>query len=181
MKLDGVDSLFDVLYSGNRRCRLPHQPEPRGQLQSFVAVRHPHRHLRWQSFQQHGTVEDIHIGVAVFALYAGPHLAAELVRNELQPVANAEHRQPERQHLGVRRRGVGVIHRARPAREDDADRVIAFDLRDGSGARENGGKDVLLANATRNQLRILRAEIKNNDGFKCGVFHGLISQNRVRL
>ena len=121
-----------------------------------------------------------HLGMAVFPLYARTHFAAKFVSNELQPVANAEHGHSHGKDAFVGRRCIGIVNRAGPAGKNDADRVVILDFRQRGGTRQNGGENVLLADAARNQLRILRAEIKDDDGFNRGMFHVLISQNHRR-
>ena len=66
--------------------------------------------------------------MAVLALGGRPNFAAERVHHELQPIANAEHRQPELKHPLVGQRRVFVIHRRRPARQNNSYRRIAADF-----------------------------------------------------
>ena len=46
------------------------------------------------------------------------------------------------------------------------------------GAGENDGKNILLANTTRNQLRVLRTKVQDNDR---GGVHALVFQAYRRL
>ena len=177
MELHGEDAPGAVFDGGDRGGGFADQLEALRQLQRFIAMRHPDAHLGGQCLKQRRVVAEAHLGVAVFALYARAHFAAEFVGNELQAVADAEHGHAERKHALVGRRRIGVVNRAWTAGKNDADRVIVLDFRQGGGTGQNGGENILLADAARNQLGILRAEIEDDDGFNRRMFHGLISQN----
>ena len=101
--------------------------------------------------------------MAVFALGSRAHLAAQVMHDEVQSIADAQRRQIQLQQPGIGIRRIRVVHRRRPARKDDADGLVRLDFRKRDRARKHDGKDVQLANTPRNQLRILRAEIENND------------------
>ena len=113
------------------------------------------------------------LSVSVLALVGGAHFAAQLVHHELQAVADAEHRQSEMQDAVVGRRRVGVIDRRWPARQYDARRMIALDLVQRSVARQDDGEDVEFADAARDELRILGAEVEDDDRLR---FHHLLCQ-----
>ena len=108
--------------------------------------------------------------MAVLALDAGAHLAAQVMDDEVQPVANAQHRHSQRKQLWVGCRRVRIVHRRRPAGEDKPQRLQRLDLSDGRGAGQHHGEDILLANAPRDQLRVLRTEIEDDDSLGS---HGL--------
>ena len=94
----------------------------------------------------------------------GLDLAAEVVGDELQPVADAEdgHAQREDGRVGCGR--VGVVDRGWAAGEDDAERVESADLLERRRAGQDDGEDVELADAARDELRVLRAEVEDDDG-----------------
>src|SRR5437660_4211608 len=108
---------------------------------------------------------DHHLGAAVFPLARRAHRAAHQVRDQLHPVANAQHGHAERQELRVRGRGAGIEYRVRSAGEDDPLRVELPDEREIGAAR--GGVDlaihVRLAYAARDQLRELGAVVEDQD------------------
>jgi len=79
-------------------------------------------------------IPDFHTGVAVLTLFGSAHLSAQRMHHELQPVTDAEHRQSKLEHSGIGRRSIGVVHRARTAREDDANRRVAADFLKAGGA-----------------------------------------------
>ncbi len=61
------------------------------------------------------------------------------------------------------RRALGV-HRSRTAREDERSRLAARDLLGGDVERHDLGVDAGLAHAACDQLRVLRAEVEDEDG-----------------
>ena len=81
----------------------------------------------------------------------------------MQPIADAQHRHAQIEELGVGRRRVRIIDRRRAAGEDEAERLERLDFGEGRGAGQHDGEDVLFANPPRNQLRILRTEIEDDD------------------
>ena len=64
---------------------------------------------------------------------------------------------------------VGFVDGRRAAGEDDAAGDVALDFFQRGGAREDDGEDVLFADAARDELRVLRAEVEDDDrlGFHC--------------
>ena len=88
-----------------------------------------------------------------------------------------EHRHAKIQQFGVGRRRVRVVNRRRPTRENDPQGMQSLNLAERRRAGQHDGEDVLFANAPRNQLRILRAEIEDND---CLGVHSLVCQGHGR-
>jgi hypothetical protein len=97
------------------------------------------------------------------------------VSHELQAVADAQHRRAEGEEALVGGRGISVVNRGGTAGKDDAGRGVGLDLVQRSGTGEHDGEDVQLADAARDELRVLRTEIEDNHAV--GV-HGLVSQKR---
>ena len=116
--------------------------------------------------------------MAVLAFVGRAHFAAQLVDHELQAVADAEHRQSEMQHLLVGRWRVGVIDGRRTAGQDDARGVIALDFFQRGGAGKHHGEDILFADAAGDELRVLRAEVEDDD--RLG-FHHLLCQRTAAV
>ena len=85
--------------------------------------------------------------------------AAELERQQLRAVTDAERRHAELEDRRVEpRRAVGVDRRG-AAGEDQRGRVAPPDLLDGDAVRDELGVDARLAHAARDQLRVLAAEV----------------------
>ncbi len=176
MELHGVPLLRRVLDGSHRIRRFGDQLEAGGELQSFIAVRHPNRYRTFQALEElRVAAQQLHLRMAVLALVGRPHFAAQLVDHELQAVTDAKHGQPQVQHLLVGGRGVGIIDGRRPPRQNDARGTIALDFFELGGAGKDDGEDVLFADAAGNELRILRAEVEDDDRLR---FHNLLCQRR---
>jgi hypothetical protein len=57
-----------------------------------------------------------------------------------------------------------IVNGRRPSAQNDADRPIALDFIQRGGTGEDDGKYFEFADAARNQLRVLRTEVENDDG-----------------
>ena len=71
------------------------------------------------------------------------------------------------EELGADPRRVRVVARRRAAREDDPARRQLADLLERQVERVDLGVDVLLAHAARDELRVLRAEVEDEDQVAC--------------
>ena len=104
-----------------------------------------------------------HFGAAVFALVGGGDVAAEGVGQELHAVADAEHRLAAGQDVGRELRRAGVVDGVVAAGEDDPPGPILAH----ESVRNVGGMDLAVdlrfAHAPRDQLRVLRAEVEDDD------------------
>ena len=107
--------------------------------------------------------------VAELALRRRLDSPAERVGHELHAVADAEdgHASSKTARIAARRAGLG--HALRAAREDDARPAAAARSPPAACRRQDLGVDRQLAQPARNQLRVLRAEIENDDGLMCHV------------
>ncbi len=106
---------------------------------------------------------DIQVRGAVLAGLRANHLPAERVREPLHSITDSENGDAELQNFCVADRRVGVIDRTWAAGEHEADRFERADFFERSGARKNRGENLLLADAARDQLRVLAAEIEYDD------------------
>jgi hypothetical protein len=85
------------------------------------------------------------------------------MRDELQAVADAERGQAEFEDGGVGGRRVGVVDRAGSSGEDETEGLLGANLFDGCSAGKDDGEDVLLADAARDELGVLRTEVEDDD------------------
>ena len=174
MKLHGVVLARGILEGRLGVRGLRDKLEARRKLLGFVAVRHPDVQRAGETLEEGAVVaQEFDVGVSVLALVAGTDLAAQLLRHEVQAVTDAEHGHSEMQHLLVGRGRVGVIDGRRASGEDDAGGRIALDFFQRGGAGEDDGEDVLFADAARDELRVLRAEVEDDDRLS---FHYLLCQ-----
>ncbi|MNS88134.1 hypothetical protein D3C72_1220980 [compost metagenome] len=161
-----------VGHAGDRAARRGrHQLEARRQFGHLVAMAHPDlehavalgRREILDAIEQPGMTMGAHLGVAEFAMVAPLHLAAQLHGHGLHAVADAQHRHAEVPH-GLRRAQLVVFVGAGVAAgQDDGLRRVLADEFVGHIVRMDFAVDVCLANAAGNQLRDLRAEIKDED------------------
>ena len=113
--------------------------------------------------QQPGRGRAPHLRVAELAVRGRRDPAAELRGHGLHAVADAEHRHAELEH-GVRRARRHVVRdRLRAAGEDDAARAEPADGVVAAVPGQDFAVDADLAHAPRDQLRVLRAEVEDQD------------------
>ncbi len=174
MELHRKPLLRHILNSRDRMSGLGSQLKARRQLQRFVPMRHPNRLPFRQALKQHRLGDDVNLRVPVLSLVRWPHFAAESMHHELQAVADAEHGQPQSENLRIRRWRIFVVDRPRRPREHNAGGRVALQLIKRRRTGEHHGKNILFADAARDELRVLRAKVKNDDALvENGLgFHG---------
>ena len=97
-----------------------------GRRSHRVEVAHPHDPLdRLLAAQQARRTVDVQRGAAVLAAPGLRDLAAEITRDELRAVTDAEHRNAGVVDRGIDRRRAVDVHRRGTAREDDRLRACA--------------------------------------------------------
>jgi hypothetical protein len=106
--------------------------------------------------------------MSVFTLRPRTHFAAELVRYEVQSIADAEHGQTKPEHTLIGGRSILIVNGRRTTTQNDACGPVALDLFQWGRTGEDNGKHFKFADTARNQLGILRTEVENSDGL---VFH----------
>ena len=134
-----------------------------GRADDLVAVAHPHVLLRLNAAEQPVLGGDRDGCRPVLALLGRNHVATQVVRHQLDAVADAQHRDvgggPDR-WVRVRRAVLVDAHRA--AGQDDGARLAGEDLLPRRIERDQLRVDVQLADAAGNQLRRLTAEIDDD-------------------
>ena len=107
---------------------------------------------------------DRELGKAVLADVGLGDVPAQVQRHLLDAVAEAQDGDAQLEHGRVHvRRALGV-HARRPAREDQRSRSAARDLLGGDVERHDLRVDPGLSDATRDELRVLRPEVQDEDG-----------------
>ena len=102
--------------------------------------------------------------MAIFTLGARTDFSSKLVRDEVQAVADAEHRQAEGEHAVVGGRSVMIVNGRRTSAQNNASRAVALDFTQRSGTGQDNGKYFEFADTARNKLRVLRAKVEDYDG-----------------
>ena len=164
MKLHRPDPAL-LVRDRRQRIRCDRSPsKPGRQFQRLIAVAHPHLDRRRQPRKERRSrILQGNFRVAILPLRRGPHLAPQVMHDEMKPVADPQHRHTHREQPRIRVRRIRVIHRRRAARKNHSNGLIGLNFSQRRRTGQYDGKDILLANTPRNQLRILRAEIKNDD------------------
>jgi hypothetical protein len=101
--------------------------------------------------------------VTELAMRRGRHAPAQRVRHQLHAVADAEHGHAQAHHAGIALRRTGFRHALRAAGEDDAGGPASLERLERRVERQNLAVDGQLAQAPRDQLGELRAEIENEN------------------
>ena len=172
VELHGVVTARLVRHRGERRIRRRrHWHEARRQRVDAVAVAHPHvEHgaaravgVVAQAVEQPARRADGDLRVAELAMIGRRDAATELLRHGLHAVADAEHRHAGLEHRRGRARRLGVGHRLGAAGEDDAARAERADVGVAHVPGVDLAVDARLAHAARDELRVLGAEVEDQD------------------
>jgi hypothetical protein len=94
----------------------------------------------------------------------------EEMREELKPVADAQDGHAQLEETPVHSRGPVEIDAGGPPRQDDSPRRKGAKLIEGDAARVYFAIDTLFSDAASNELRVLRAEVDDENEFASG--HG---------
>ena len=141
--------------------------EALGHLFHVVAVAHPRHALFRQTLEElAGRIEE-GLSLAVFArgrVVRRHDLAAEVVRDELAAIADAEHG-----HACIKERGINVrrilkINAVRAAGEDEADGLRRKKVREGRRVGLHLAVNAAFTHAAGDQLVVLTTEIQYDDG-----------------
>ena len=190
MELNGIELPVRVLHGsdgtiigvrGDRESRrgsgnVVGMGHPEDGMAGFLATGLLRRDIRCGDILQQSVMAvDDHLGVAVLADRCGFDRAAESVGHELCTVADSENRNAEVKNGGVIAGGVVLKDALRTAGKNDALVVLRLNLLQRSGIRQNFGVDMLFADAPRNELVVLSAEVENQDGFMLNCHGSLLS------
>ncbi len=144
--------------------------ESRRRRADGVAVAHPDLRGLGQPVEQRARrLGDRELGKAVLADVGLGDLPAEVQRHLLDAVAEAQDRDAELEHGRVHvRRALGV-HARGTSGEDERRGCTARDLLGGDVERHDLRVDPRLADAARDELRVLRPEVEDEDRRLCVV------------
>jgi hypothetical protein len=147
------------------------------QLFDGVAVAHPRALVVGEALEQATGLGDVDRSRSVFALALGRDLATQDVRHEVHAVADAEDREPAVQDRGLDERRVLVVHARRSAGEDDADHAASLELLGGDVVGEDLAVHAGLADAARDELRVLGSIVEDRD--RCTMLLGGLPLRRL--
>ena len=174
VELHGVQAALGILHRRDRDdVGVRPDAEPLRLADDRVAVAHPHLLRRLHVGEQHARTVDRQRRAPVLALAGRRHLPAERLGHQLVPVADPEHRDAEVEHPRIQMRRALLVHGRRPARQDDAGGAHLAELGDRDVVRDDLGVDVTLADPPRDQLRVLRPEVDDQDGARMLLRHNV--------
>ena len=165
VELDPVEALLVVRDRRvDARLRRATDAEARGQRRDLVAVAHPHDGLGAEAGEELARVlPHPDLGVAELSLARALDRPAQGPAHPLHPVADAEDGDAHlEQALGDIGRVVGV-DAGRAAREDDAGEVHLLGRRERLGRGEDLAPGPRLAQAARDELGVLGAEVDDQE------------------
>ncbi len=138
--------------------------EALGRLRHGVAVAHPHGLVVGLAVEQGAAGRERDRGGSVLAGTRVRDLAAESAGHDLEAVADAEHGDAELEDPLIEAGRALLVDAGRAAAQDDAGRVLRADLLGRDRGRHDLRVDVGLADAAGDQLRVLGAEVDDEDG-----------------
>ena len=168
VELNGIQLLFCIFHGSHRaHIGVRRDPEALGQPVNAVGMAHPHHALGRNVLHQQGIGGiQLQVNLAVFAGFGGDDAAAAHPGGELCAIADAQHRDAQREHLGVIVGGSHIIDAVGATGEDDAAIALCHNLLRGDAVI---GLDfsvhIQVANPAGNQLVILTAKVQNEDFF----------------
>ena len=142
--------------------------KPAGRRLDVVAVAHPDRLDRAEAAEE-PAARDLHGRAAVLAPRRAADAPAEALRDPHHPVAEPEDRDSEIEELRVALRRPVVVDARGAAREDDPLRRQPRDLLRLRVERKDDRADPRLADPPGDDLRVLGAEVEDDDGVGGGV------------
>ncbi len=172
VKLHAVPAIRFIGHCRDRQVtRARGNAETRGHGCYPIAVRHPDIELPRQSGEQRDVTDDAEVGVAELARVFGLGPAAELHRHRLHAIADAEQRTAAVEYTFRCTWRLAFRRRLRATGEDDALRCELRNLVRIVIPSPDFAVHADLADATRNQLRVLRAEVEDQDLVAVDVLH----------
>ena len=181
MKLHTVEMPRLIRHGGERRVRGARNRHKTGrQAVHAIAVAHPHIEDRpacgvdviLEAVEQCRAFGRRDLRETEFAMRGRAHATTELLGHGLHAIADAEHRDAQREHCGWRRGRLGVGHRFRTTREDDAVRAEGANRCLAHVPRVELAIHADFAHAARDELGVLRAEIEDQDAVGVDVRSG---------
>ena len=165
VELDAEQALGRVLHRGHRGGLGPrgHGEAGRGRG-GGVAVGHPDALRLRRAGQQGAVLGGLEGGGAVLGGAGALDGAAEAVDHQLEAVAEAEDGDARVEQAFRGGRGAVGVDRRGAAGQDDRLGVLGQHLGGGHGGGDDLGVDVALPHPAGDQLRVLRAEVDDEDG-----------------
>ena len=168
MILHTPDTTLSIFQNSNRRIRCTGScDKANGHLRNRVEVTHPYVLLsrdicREQCAFRAGDAS--HLCATIFATGSAGHLAAELMRNQLRAIADAENRDSGVVDRWVKAWCTVNVHALGTAGQDDRRRIFSGNFSCCDRVRHDFGIDVVFTDSASDQLRVLRSKIDDENG-----------------
>ena len=173
VELRGENLALGTLHGGNRaHVGAGGNGKALGHLGHGVAVAHPHGLLHRRGVKELGAGRTRDGGAAVLAHLGVADLAAERHGRDLVTVAKAQDGKAQVKDGGVDGRSVLGIHGGRTAGKDERGGVHLANLVGRDVAGNNLGIHVEVADATGNELTVLRTKVEYEDLCGSMLIHG---------
>ena len=173
VELRGEDLALGALHGGNRaHIGAGGDGKALGHLGHGVAVAHPHGLLHGRGVEELGASRTRDGGAAVLAHLGVADLATERHGRNLMAVAEAQDGKAQVKDGGVDGRSVLGIHRCRTAGKDERGGVHLANLVGRDVAGNDLGIHVEVADATGNELTVLRTKVEYEDLCGSMLIHG---------
>ena len=164
MELQTVDPPLDVADDGVGGILRPAQrAKSFGQSCDLVSVTVPHIEFRRKSAEEVGAAVHPEFPRAVFTPRRTLHRSTKITRKELQTVANTQDRDSQVINALIQPWCIGGINAGWTTRKNDALRCDGAKRGRIRPERKNLGIHAALAHPPGDHLRVLRAEIENNN------------------
>ena len=164
VKAHAVETAGRILEGGERTVGGPTGDAEAGRRgHDRVAMAHPDDLLRLEPGEENRIGRQRRGGPAVLPLLAAGHFAARGPRHPLHAVADAEHRDPEGEHVEGGPRRLAVVDALRSSGEDDPGRLPAADFFRAGPRGKDDRENASLPDPARDQLRVLRSEVQDDD------------------
>ena len=165
VELDPVEAARRILEAADRRRgRLGGDARTVGRCGDGVAVAHPADLLGGEAAEEGAVGIDADIRPPELRAVGALDPAAEVPGHELHPVTDAEHGHAELEDPRIGQRRALGVDRGGPAREDERKRPPGGDRRRRGRVVDELRVDAALPDAPRDQLRVLAAEVDDEDG-----------------
>jgi len=134
----------------------------------LVAVRHPHRTFLRDSLEEIVVSGNVEVRPPEFAVVSGLDRAAQVFAGELHAVADAKDGDAHAEDLRVHIRGAVAVNGRGAAGEDDALGLVGAEFVSGDCRGDEHGERAGLADASRDELSGLGAEVQDRDDLRVG-------------
>ena len=161
MKLQGEQLARAILEGGMVRVLGDRDRSEAGrQFRELVSMRIPNlQGLRKVGEEGARPVLDPECAFAEFAFEARLDFATQEMPHDLQPIADAQHGNSQLEDCAIRQGSARGVHTRRAAGEDQTFGPERRDFSGGGVVSQDDGIDIALTDASRDNLRVLRAEI----------------------